>query len=69
MSEQRNSRWSAFRSSEEAIPSTPYEAGVFIANARLHLMTYGFESIDARELLTDAHFRVNASFFDHLEVA
>jgi len=63
------SRWQQFRECDDSIPSSPFEACVFIQNARIHLYAYGYESIDARELLTEAHARINNSFFDKPEVA
>lgn len=56
------SRWNTFRYSEEDIPSTPYEAAVFLQNARLHLLSYEYDSLPARKILNDAHVRVNQSF-------
>lgn len=64
------SRWQIFRSSDDSIPVTPFEAGVFLQNARLHLIAlYGNKAMEARLILVDAHDRVNASFFDVQEVA
>lgn len=57
-----NSRWDTFRSSDDSIPTTPFEAGVFLQNARLHLLAYGFDSIDARLIINDAHDEVNKCF-------
>lgn len=63
------SRWSRFRTTDDSIPVTPYEAGVFIQNARLHLTGYGFhDTFDARMILLNAHEEVNRTFFDR-EVA
>ena len=62
-------RWQTFRSSDDSIPTTPYEAGVFVQNARLYLMTFGYSEIDARLILCAAHDRINASWFDVKEVA
>lgn len=64
-----NSRWSQFRSTEDSIPTHPFEAGVFLQNARLHLLSYGYSSIDARLIIDQAHGRVNDSFFEFKEVA
>lgn len=52
-----NSRWQHFRSYEEYIPTTPYEAAVFLQDARLHIR--GFADIGALAIFTDAHGRVN----------
>jgi hypothetical protein len=60
--ESRNSRWKMFRTSEDCIPSDLYEAAVFIQNARLHLLAYGYDSLDARLILNDAHVRVNECY-------
>jgi hypothetical protein len=63
-------RWQQFRTSEDVIPSTPYEAGVFLQNARLHLIAlYGHAAMEARLILVAAHERVNNHFFDAKEVA
>lgn len=58
------SRWKTYRSDDDSIPSTPYEAAIFLNNAWRHLRVYGLDSLDARELLTDAGFRIN--FFEEV---
>lgn len=55
-------RWQTFRSSDDSIPTTPYEAGVFLQNARDYLKTYGYATIAARFIINDAHGRVNETF-------
>lgn len=61
-----NSRWQSFRSSDDSIPTTHYEAGVFIQNARLYLTTFGYSTMGARMELNDAHERVNKAYRDSL---
>lgn len=69
MTTSANTRWSSFRTSDEAIPSTPYEACVFLQNARLHMLSSGKSSYESRLIISLAHEEVNRHFFDSPEVA
>jgi hypothetical protein len=64
-----NSRWSQFRASEDSIPEHPYEAGVFLQNARLHLINADPLNWEARKIIGCAHDEVNKHFFTDREVA
>lgn len=58
------SRWSEFRTSSESWPSTPFEAAVFLQNARLHLVTLDPGDMEGRRLITDAHAEINKHYFN-----
>jgi hypothetical protein len=60
-----NSRWSGFRGYAEVIPSTNYEACVFLQDAILHLMNRtGGPLGDTFEILNGAHEAINECFWE-----
>lgn len=63
------SRWSRFRTSEDSIPANPFEAGVFLQNARLHLINSDPIDWDSRRIILAAHEEVNRTFFDDKRVS
>lgn len=53
------SKWSNFRSQIEDVPTRPFEASVFLNNARCYLNSFGDATVEARMVLNDAAGRVN----------
>lgn len=58
-----NSRWSQFRESEDSIPTTQYQACVFLDNAIHHLWNSSghVDAYEAFKILNGAHNRINES--------
>lgn len=55
------SKWTEFRTFDESIPKSLFEAAVFLHNAQLHIgdVRHNHSNIDARYILIDAHGAIN----------
>jgi hypothetical protein len=55
-------RWQRFRMFDEEIPTTPREAAIFVNNAYFHMLANENSCHESRNILLEAHERINADF-------